>query len=76
MIVPTRQTPSFLRALCWLSLAEKKIMSNQEKIRSKKEMFAIIEENLQSELTHTAFCSWKGIAEWMFYYWQKKYRKE
>lgn len=50
-------------------------MSNQEKIRHKEEMLAIIEESRHSELTHKAFCRQKGIPESMFYYWQKKYRE-
>ena len=51
-------------------------MSNQEKTGHKEEMFAIVEESRKSEMTNKAFCRQKGIAEWMFYYWQKKYREE
>ena len=39
-------------------------------------MFAIIEESLQSELTHKTYCRQKGIPESRFYYWQKKYKEE
>lgn len=50
-------------------------MSNQEKIRHKEKMLAIVEESLSSKLTRKAFCHQKGIPEPMFYYWLKKYRE-
>jgi hypothetical protein len=40
------------------------------------EMFALVEELLQSKMTREEFCKSKGLSKNCFYYWQKKYRNQ
>lgn len=51
-------------------------MVDQEKKRSREEMFPIIEEWQTSKENKKAFCKQKGIAISVFYYWQKRYIEE
>jgi hypothetical protein len=51
-------------------------MSNQEKRRTKEEMFPIIEAWQSSGLTKQVFCDQQGMAKSVFFYWHKKYKAE
>ena len=51
-------------------------MSTIEKTTRRDEMFALIEQQEQSNQTNKYFCEQQGIAQSCFYYWQKKYRQE
>jgi hypothetical protein len=51
-------------------------MNIQGRIRSKEEMFPVIEEWKASEQTIKAYCEQKDIAKSVFSYWYKKYKEE
>lgn len=51
-------------------------MVNPEKKRSKTEMFRIVEEWQNSDLSMAGFCKQRGIAKSAFYYWKKRYKEE
>jgi hypothetical protein len=51
-------------------------MSKQIQRRSKEEMFPIIEDWQCSGLTKKAYCEQKGVAQALFFYWQKKHKEE
>ncbi len=51
-------------------------MVNQEKKLSRAEMFPIVEEWQNSDLSMAGFCKQRGIAKSVFYYWQKKYKED
>ena len=51
-------------------------MIHQQGRRNEEDMFAIVEESQVSNLTKKEFCHQKGIAQSLFYYWQKKYKEQ
>lgn len=51
-------------------------MSKQIRRRSKEEMYPIIEGWQSSGLPKKTYCEQKGIPQWLFFYWEKKYKEE
>lgn len=51
-------------------------MIKQIQRRSKEEMYPIIEDWPTSGLTKKAYCEQMGIAQALFFYWQKKHKEE
>ena len=51
-------------------------METARPISRKQEMFALIEDSLNSRLTKTQFCKERKISHSQFYYWQKRYRQQ
>jgi hypothetical protein len=42
--------------------------------RTEEDMFALLVEHANSQMTVKQFCEQKGLSVSMYYYWQKKYR--
>lgn len=55
---------------------QKNQMENRRRIRTKEEMFPIVEAWQDSSISKKAFCEEQGLVKSVFFYWCKRYREE